>query len=241
MNAAIGCARDLPRPENLIIRIAGIDEGSFEIRSSGTGRGDPNAIDILFGAKIQFPPQSTPLDMAVVSERFGRRIPIDRILGTTIGGGRLLRFITLYRRSSTSNIATSGKHLNLREAHLLMFIIRIVIENLNVLHAAGRATWTFVGPEDLRRDLVHFGILWRRPRQLEPDRSAMDTMPDTNAVPLASLPMERLPDSHWRTGIALVVVIEPIMDRHVIDHHLRPVVVLHIELVASGGRCLNFS
>ncbi len=99
--------------------------------------------------------------MAVVSERIGRGIPIDRILRSTIGGGRLLRFIALDRRSFTSNIAASGKHLYLREAHLLMFFIRIVIENLNMLHAAGRTTLTFVGPEDLRRDLVHFGIVWR--------------------------------------------------------------------------------
>jgi hypothetical protein len=198
VNAAIGRARDPPRPENLVIRIAGIDERSFEISSIGTRRGDPNSIDILFGAKIQFPPQSTPLDVAVVGQRFGRRIPIDRILWSTIGSGRLLRFITLNRRSSTSNVAAPGKHLNLREAYLLLLRIRIVIENLNMLHASGRATLTFVGPEDLRRDLVHFWILWRRPRQLEPDRSAMDTVTDADAVPLPGLPAKRL--AGWLRG-----------------------------------------
>ena len=75
--------------------------------------------------------------MAVVSERIGRGIPIDRILRSTIGGGRLLRFIALYRRSSTSNIAASGKHLHLRETYLLPLRIRIVIKNLNMLHARG--------------------------------------------------------------------------------------------------------
>ena len=112
---------------------------------------------------------------------------------------------------------------------------------MNMLHASGRTTLTFVGPEDLRRDLVHFGILWRRPRQLEPDRSAMDTMPDTNAVPLAGLPMEGLPDCLRHTGIAIIDVAKFVVDRHIIDHHLRPVIFFHIELIASGGRCLNFS
>ena len=79
-----------------------------------------------------------------------------------------------------------------------------------------------MGPEDLRRDLVHFGILWRRPRQLKPDRSAMDTMPDTNAVPLAGLPMEGLPDCLWRTGIAIIEVAKFVVDRHIIDHTCVP-------------------
>ena len=115
-----------------------------------------------------------------------------------------------------------------------MLRIRIVVINMNMLDAAGR-TATLVGSKILPGDLVHFGIFWRGPRQLEPDRSAMDTVPDTDAIPLPCRPVERASNRDRRAGIALVVMVQPVVDRHVVDHHLRPIVVLDVKLITP--RC----